>query len=197
MAHKHLQKVELSLPEWLPTFLEKYPETIVPLKERMEFVLALTAKNIQEQTGGPFGAAVFEKNSGKLVGVGVNRVVTEGVSSAHAEVMALTFAQRNLGVFDLGGEQLPDHQLVVNAQMCAMCLGAVCWSGVREVVFAATGADVEKLTGFDEGPVSPNYQQDLEQRGISVLPEFMRAEGCEVLQLYMESGGLIYNARQG
>ena len=47
-------------------------------------------------------------------------------------------------------------QIVVNAQMCAMCLGAVIWSGVKEVCYAATSREVEQITGFDEGPL-PQY----------------------------------------
>ncbi len=161
----------------------------------MRFVLALTRKNIESQTGGPFGAAVFERASGKLVSVGVNRVMPEQVSSAHAEVMALSFAQKQLGAYDLGSAPLVEHQLVVNAQMCAMCLGAVCWSGVRDVVYSATSRDVEKITGFDEGPLPENIDSALSSRGISVTGPFLAEEGIQVLQKYVEAGGFIYNAR--
>lgn len=189
--------ITLTLPDWVPSFLENNPSELPELKDRMELVLELTRENIRQGTGGPFGAAVFEKESGKLVSVGVNRVVSQTISSAHAEVMALSFAQKHLEAYDLGGEQMKDHQLVVNAQMCAMCLGAVCWSGVREVVYSATGADVERITGFDEGPVPQDVTAALASRGISLTEKFHYEAGLQVLQDYVDQGGFIYNARQG
>ena len=68
----------------------------------MRFVLALTERNIREKTGGPFGAAVFEQDSGKLVSVGVNVVIQQNCSAAHAEMMALMLAQKELDHYDLG-----------------------------------------------------------------------------------------------
>lgn len=187
----------LTLPEWLPEFLKKHPSHLPTLEERMRFVLALTHENIRAKTGGPFGAAVFETESGRLVATGVNRVVSQVVSSAHAEVMALSFAQKELGGYDLGGAGLPSHQLVVNAQMCAMCLGAVCWSGVKAVAYATDSQTVEKITGFDEGPMPPDGVAALQSRGIAVSQGVLVEEGIEILKSYVKEGGLIYNARQG
>ncbi|MDE0821037.1 MAG: nucleoside deaminase [Opitutales bacterium] len=160
----------------------------------MRFVLALTERNIREGTGGPFGAAVFERDSGNLVSVGVNVVMATECSAAHAEMMALMLAQKKLGVYDLGQNGLPPHQLVSSGKMCAMCLGNVCWSGVQEVVSSAEPEDVEGITGFDEGPTPPDYNAQLERRGIRLLPETLRDEGCRVLQLYVDLGGYVYNA---
>lgn len=192
-----MNHIELSLPDWVPSFLEKHPSILKTPEERMKFVLALTQMNVESKTGGPFGAAVFELETGKLVSVGVNQVVAETCSSAHAEVMALSFAQKKIAQFDLGSEGLPTHQLVSSAQMCAMCLGAVCWSGVREVIYAASGEDVEGIVGFDEGPVPEEYDESLEKRGIRVISQFMRKEGRKVLELYVKLGGVVYNSRQG
>ena len=47
----------------------------------MRFVLKLTLQNIEKTTGGPFGAAVFERESGQLVSVGVNVVLNQGCSA--------------------------------------------------------------------------------------------------------------------
>ena len=161
----------------------------------MRFVLALTERNIREETGGPFGSAVFERDSGKLVSVGVNVVVRQNCSAAHAEMMALMLAQKELGHFDLGAERFPEHRLVTSGKMCAMCLGNVCWSGVCEVLSSAEPEDVEKIAGFDEGPTPPDYNAQLECRGIKIVPELLRSEGRAVLQLYVDLGGKVYNAR--
>ena len=183
----------LSLPEWIDDFLKQYQFPLVSNEERMRFVLKLTLQNIEKTTGGPFGAAVFERESGQLVSVGVNVVLKQGCSAAHAEMMAIMLAQKELGTHDLGIAELPEFQLVTSGKMCAMCLGSVVWSGVREVLASAQPEDVENIVGFDEGPAPADYDQQLEKRGISIIPSFLREEGCEVLQRYVELEGVVYN----
>ena len=183
----------LSLPEWIDDFLKQYQFPLVSNEERMRFVLKLTLQNIEKTTGGPFGAAVFERESGQLVSVGVNVVLKQGCSAAHAEMMAIMLAQQELGTHDLGIPELPEFQLVTSGKMCAMCLGSVVWSGVREVLASAQPEDVENIVGFDEGPAPADYDQQLEKRGISIIPSFLREEGCSVLKRYVELEGVVYN----
>ena len=183
----------LSLPEWIDDFLKEYQFPLVSNEERMRFVLKLTLQNIEKITGGPFGAAVFERESGQLVSVGVNVVLKQGCSAAHAEMMAIMLAQQELGTHDLGIAELPEFQLVTSGKMCAMCLGSVVWSGVREVLASAQPEDVENIVGFDEGPAPADYDQQLEKRGISIIPSFLREEGCAVLQRDVELEGGVYN----
>ena len=190
-----MNQLNLSLPDWINSFLNEYPKIIPEDEKQMRFVLSLTERNIREETGGPFGSAVFERDSGKLVSVGVNVVVRQNCSAAHAEMMALMLAQKELGHFDLGAERFPEHRLVTSGKMCAMCLGNVCWSGVCEVLSSAEPEDVEKIVGFDEGPTPPDYNAQLECRGIKIVPELLRREGRAVLQLYVDLGGKVYNAR--
>ena len=102
-------------------------------------------------------------------------------------------AQQELGTHDLGIAELPEFQLVTSGKMCAMCLGSVVWSGVREVLASAQPEDVENIVGFDEGPAPADYDQQLEKRGISIIPSFLREEGCEVLQRYVDLEGVVYN----
>jgi tRNA(Arg) A34 adenosine deaminase TadA len=182
----------LSLPPWVNEVA--LPASQAHLSDRMEFVLALAMRNVDQGTGGPFGAAVFEQESGRLVSVGVNRVVPENSSLAHAEVLAIGLAQASLGTYDLGGSGQPRLQLVSSSQMCAMCLGAVVWSGVGEVVYSTTAGDVIATVGFDEGPTPPDYSHQLAHRGISVVAGIMRDEGLTVLRRYVASGGVVYNA---
>jgi len=191
-----MNQISLSLPNWINSFLNEYPKIITEPEKQMRFVLALTERNIREETGGPFGSAVFERDSGKMVSVGVNVVVHQNCSAAHAEMMALMLAQKKLGHFDLSADGFREHRLVTSGKMCAMCLGNVCWSGVSEVLSSAEPEDVEKIAGFDEGPTPPDYNAQLERRGIKIMPEFLRSEGQAVLQLYVDLGGKVYNARQ-
>jgi len=182
----------LSLPSWVNDL--QRPDRLAHLSDRMALVLGLAARNVERGTGGPFAAGVFEQESGKLVSIGVNRVVPENSSLAHAEVLAIGLAQAALGTYDLGGATLPGFQLVSTSQMCAMCLGAVVWSGVGQVVYSTTSGDVIATVGFDEGPTPPDYSRQLAHRGISVVPGVMRDEGLTVLRRYVAAGGVVYNA---
>ena len=189
-----MYELNLELPEWIDTFLAEYPVVISSMETQMRFVLDLTERNIREKTGGPFGAAVFEQESGKLVSVGVNVVVEQNCSAAHAEMMALMLAQKKIGHYDLGDVRSVAHRLVTSGKMCAMCLGNVCWSGIKEVVSSAEPEDVEGITGFDEGPTPPDYNDQLKLRGINLVPELLREQGKKVLQLYIDQNGQVYNA---
>jgi tRNA(Arg) A34 adenosine deaminase TadA len=187
----------LTLPDWLLEIVQGEP--VLPAEEeRLRWVIELSRRNVMERTGGPFSAGIFQVESGRLVAAGVSRVEPLSCSIAHAEVMAIVFAEQRLGRFDLGARELPAHELVSSAQPCVMCTGATLWSGVLKLAYAARKTDVEELLGFDEGPLAPDWQKALRARGLEVAEssESERALAREVLTLYRESGGLVYNSRQ-
>ncbi|MAS32563.1 MAG: CMP deaminase [Anaerolineaceae bacterium] len=163
----------------------------------MAIVIRFSRLNFEQKTGGPFAAGVFERDTGKPVVVGVNRVVPSHCSSAHAEVMTLSLAQHILGTHDLGGPGMPAYQLVVNWRPCVMCYGAVIWSGIRSLAIAGSGPELETITGFDEGPIHPEWQQELARRGIDFIDNVLTDEAVKVFRDFAASGALVYNARQG
>ena len=190
-------EIKVTLPSWAVADNEQLPDAIVDVEDRMRAVIRFSRLNVEHATGGPFAAGVFEKESGKVIAIGVNRVVPASVSSAHADIVALSIAQQKLQTFDLGGPGMPDHQLVVNGQPCAMCFGSIPWSGVRSVVIAASGEQIEKLTGFDEGPIHPRWQAELKSRGIEVTEDVLADEACEVFRQFAASDQPVYNGRSG
>lgn len=187
----------VSLPEWAILELQQLPRQISNVEDRMAQVIRFSKLNFQHDTGGPFAAGVFEEDTGKLITIGVNRVVPLNCSSAHAEVVALSLAQASLGTFDLGGPSSPRHQLVVNWRPCAMCYGAVIWSGVRSLVIAGSTNELETITGFDEGPIHPNWQEELARREIALTDGLMKEQACEVFRDFRAAGKQVYNGRQG
>ena len=190
--------LELTLPEWAAAGIAAYAQQgLERLEDRMRLVISIARANFEQNTGGPFGAAVFEQASGRLVAIGVNRVVPMRCSSAHAEVMALSLAQQAVGHHDLGGPGQPAHQLVVNWCPCAMCCGAVVWSGVRSLVIAGSGPELEEITGFDEGPIHPTWAAELTRRGVEVVDGLLRDEACQMFRDFARSGRPVYNARKG
>jgi tRNA(Arg) A34 adenosine deaminase TadA len=132
---------------------------------------------------------------GELISVGVNVVLSSGLSSVHAEVMALSLAQARLGAWDLGSAGGRELQLVVNWRPCAMCYGALIWSGVKHLLIAGDGPECEALTGFDEGPMPEDWKAALEGRGIRVTSGVLREDAVAVFAEYGRSGALVYNAR--
>lgn len=162
----------------------------------MRLVIELARRNVAEGTGGPFGAAVFDLDSHKLIAPGINLVVASGYSWAHAEMVAYTIAQQVLGNHDLGSKGMPRCELVTSVEPCAMCFGATPWSGVRQLICGARDDDARAI-GFDEGPKVDDWAAALESRGIKVVADNLREEASQVLKDYAAQGGPIYNARGG
>ncbi|MFP4013085.1 MAG: nucleoside deaminase [Chitinispirillaceae bacterium] len=186
--------VEFRLPEWIDPFLKKRPDYFPKREERMRLVIELAKTNVFEKTGGPFAAAIFDDSDGRLISPGVNMVTTTNQSIAHAEMVAIMQAQFRLSTFDLGGPDMPSCELVTSTAPCAMCLGAVPWSGVRSLVCGARDEDARSI-GFDEGSKRTDWVEELEKRRIKVYNDMCREEAVEVLKSYVEQGGVIYNGR--
>ncbi|MBM3219044.1 MAG: nucleoside deaminase [Candidatus Rokubacteria bacterium] len=179
-------------PPWVGTAVD-WQRRYTTDEAKLDLTIALSRENVDRETGGPFGAAVFEIPSGALVAVGVNSVVRLRNSMCHAEMLALMTAQQRRDSFTLAPPGVPAHELVTSCEPCAMCLGATLWSGVSRLVFGARREDAEAL-GFDEGPVFPESHQYLRDRGIEIVGGVRRDEARAVLQLYLSRGGTIYNA---
>ena len=189
-------EVTLRLPGWVGELSPDGDRVYRTVEDRMRFAVELSRLNVGHGTGGPFGAAIFERETGRLLAPGVNLVVGSGCSVFHAEMVAIMVAQKVVGTFDLGADNLPPYELVATTEPCAMCLGATPWSGVRHLVCGARDEDA-RAVGFDEGSKMSEWVGSLEDRGISVERNVLREEAVAVLREYAERGGEIYNSRQG
>lgn len=181
-------QIHLTLPAWVHEEVEHerlYPDA----ESRIALAIDLSRRNVQHRTGGPVGAAVFSRD-GRLLGVGVNRVVPSQCSAAHAEVLALATSQQRTQSYRLnaGGSRIT---LATSAQPCAMCFGALLWAGIDELLIGASGDDVETLAGFDEGPLPADWPGELHKRGIAVQQGLMRDHARDVLREY-GAGGIVY-----
>jgi len=185
----------VALPDWLRAELPALADRpLGSAEERMALVHELADRNWRAGNGGPFAAIVVDAASGELVSVGVNVVLSSGLSSTHAEVTALSLAQRRLDRWDLGAGGA-DLELLVNWRPCVMCYGATMWSGVRRLTIAGDGLECEQLTGFDEGPMHPDWAAEFERRGIRVTTGLLRDEALAVFRAYGDSDAVVYNAR--
>jgi tRNA(Arg) A34 adenosine deaminase TadA len=183
-------RLTLELPPWVETLA--HPGRSYPTDaERMQITIALARENVRCGAGGPFGAAVFEEPSGRLLAAGVNSVERLRNSVLHAEVLALMCAEAQVGSWTLRSARRT-RVLVTSCDPCAMCLGAALWSGVGRIVCGADRDDAAAI-GFEEGPVFPESWRFLAARGIGVTRGLLRNEARAVIELYRTSGGTIYN----
>lgn len=170
--------------------------SVYPTPEaRMGLAVELSRLSM-ENGGGPFGAGVFDMESHRLIAPGVNLVMQARCSMAHAEVVAMSLAQRVLGSHDLAAPGLPACELVASTEPCLQCYGAVHWSGVAAVSYGASTADAEAI-GFHEGVKPEGWQRGLRERGIQVEGGRQAEAASRVLREYARRGLPVYNSRLG
>ena len=197
MAYNHtwiFPSITLAWPTWISHEMPDPGDQFESDEDKMQYVIKLSSLNSSMGTGGPFGAAVFNAQTGQLVAPGVNLVQQLGLSAAHAEMIAISMAQRQLGLLDLGTDPRVCYELFSSTEPCSMCMGNVQWSGIRRLVCGANDADARAI-GFDEGVKAPDWVEQFKRRGIVVQQGVCRAEAVAVLNAYKAQGGLIYNGR--
>lgn len=182
--------INLVLPEWIERCIPDPSYRFSSDEEKMELAIRLAELNVEYRTGGPFGATLFDSSTGTLVSVGVNVVMESFCSSAHAEVVAFSIAQKLLGVHTL--RPAGSFELFTSCEPCAMCFGATPWSGIDRLICGAREEDA-RLVGFDEGCKVDNWVEALESRGIAVTRDLARERARAALLSYQSSGGVIYN----
>ncbi len=178
-------QIHLTLPPWIGDVVDSSKRYVTD-EDRVGLAIELSRHNVEHAHGGPFGAAVFNAE-GRLVSVGVNRVVPQTCSVAHAEMMAYMSAQQRLASFRIN-EDGGRYTLATSAQPCCQCYGATVWAGVDELLIGARAEDVEELTEFDEGPLPADWVGELERRGIAVRRDILREQARGVLASYGQSG---------
>lgn len=176
----------------MPNWLESLPKKAVfhSDEERILYAIELSKRNVENETGGPFGAALFDLDTGELIESAVNRVVPDSCSTAHAEMCAFANAQERIGSFTLNSRG--NIGLYSSCEPCAMCSGAIPWAGIKKLVYAAVREDAE-LVGFDEGDKPDHWEEKLRGRGIEVSGGLCRDQAAEVFRIYAELGGTVYN----
>lgn len=124
----------------------------------MRRTLRLAAENAKAGLGGPFAAIVVR--DGEVVGQGTNRVTSDQDPTAHAEMVAIRDACRNLDAF-----QLTDCDLYTSCEPCPMCFGAIYWARPRRVIYCATQQHAADA-GFDDAFIYEELALDPDQRRI-------------------------------
>ena len=140
---------------------------------------------------GPFLAAIYD-SQGNLIAKAANSVVNKYCSHNHAEMNAIKLAEKKLRTYDLSKYNL---SLYVTSEPCMMCLGAIMWSGIKEIYYGVPSKRVTKITGFDEG-FKPEWFNEFKKRGITVYGQIEQGAGEQVLQDYVTQGHTIYEPKR-
>lgn len=136
---------------------------------------------------GPFLAAIYD-DKGNLIAKRANSVAREQCCLNHAEVNTIRQAHEVLKTYDLAPYNL---SIYVTAEPCVMCMGAIMWSGIKRIFYGVNSADVEAITGFDEG-FKPGWFDAFAKRGIEVYGEIEPEAGKKILKEYMAKGKEVY-----
>lgn len=110
------------------------------MNKYMQIAKELSEENLKTSKGGPFGACVVK--NGKIIGKGSNQVLSNNDPTAHAEIMAIRDACKNINSYDLKG-----CELYTSCYPCPMCLSAIIWSNIKKVYYGNTKEDAADI-GF-------------------------------------------------
>lgn len=127
----------------------------------MQRAIELSFHGQRAGLGGPFGAIVVK--NGEIVGQGHNQVTSTNDPTAHAEVVAIRDACRNLGTYQLRG-----CDLYTSCEPCPMCLGAIYWARPDRVYYANTRHDAAHV-GFDDAFIYDEIPLPPDQRRIEMI----------------------------
>ena len=189
-------KSYFQLPDWLTKYEEQIKDTKFNNDEKkMEIAIEISKRNVLRKTGGPFGCAIFkiskDKKYSTLFSVGCNLVLLNNNCTLHGEMVAIQLGQKKIQNYTFNKDD--KYELFTSCEPCAMCLGATLWSGVHRLVSGATKSDAENI-GFKEGPVFDESYSYLKDNGIQITKNVLREKAKNILELYKNNEGEIYNA---
>ena len=150
--------------------------------DKEQFMLeAVTAalKGMHNNEGGPFGCVIVK--DGKIVGRGNNKVTSNNDPTAHAEVMAIRDACKNLNSFQLEG-----CEIYTSCEPCPMCFGAIYWARPDKVFYGCSQKDAADID-FDDEFIYKEIELPHEKRSIP-FEQFARDIALEPFQKWSEKG---------
>ena len=145
------------------------------MNEYMKEAVELSAKNLVDKYGGPFGAVIVK--DGKIIGRGRNRVIADKDPTAHAEMRAIENACDNINSYDLTG-----CTLYTSCYPCPMCLSAIIWSNIKKVYYANTRKDADEI-GFRD-KIIYDFIENKMNNDILDLEQLEQKEALEVFDKY-------------
>ncbi|WP_112663076.1 nucleoside deaminase [Microvirga flavescens] len=127
----------------------------------MARAVELSRQHMEAGAGGPFGAVIVR--DGKVIGEGWNEVTSTNDPTAHAEVVAIRKACKDIGDFSLEGATL-----YASCEPCPMCLASAYWARISRIVFANSRQEAAAI-GFDDNLIYEEIPKPIAERAIPTL----------------------------
>lgn len=147
----------------------------------MDVAIDLSDDNFDKNYGGPFGACVVK--DGKIIGKGINMVIKNNDPTAHAEIIAIRNACKQINSHDLAG-----CELYTSCYPCPMCLSAIIWANIKKVYYANTKEDAADI-GFRDEYIYEYLEKlsnNTQDKKVLNLKSLNRNEAIEVFKRYEE-----------
>jgi len=143
----------------------------------MQKAIDLAMMGMKRGDGGPFGAVIVK--DGKIIGEGWNKVLSSNDPTAHAEVVAIRDACKNLGDF-----QLEDCIIYTSCEPCPMCLGAIFWARPKAFYYGCTREDAADIE-FDDDFIYSEIIRLPSERSIPAK-NILRKEALKAFEFWKE-----------
>ena len=153
------------------------------MNKYMEIANDLALDNLVTNAGGPFGAVIVK--DGIIIGKGSNHVLKNNDPTAHAEIMAIRDACKNIGSYNLSGSII-----YTNCFPCPMCLSAIIWANIKEIYYGNTKEDVARI-GFRDDYIY-NCISNLNKTDVVKFNQIDRIETLKTLEQYQKEDKTIY-----
>ncbi|KKP28223.1 MAG: zinc-binding CMP/dCMP deaminase [candidate division TM6 bacterium GW2011_GWF2_30_66] len=141
----------------------------------MARAIELSIENIKNKTGGPFGAVIVKDNI--IIAQGANSVTKNNDPTAHAEIVAIRNACKNLNTFNLS-----DCVIYTSCEPCPMCLSAIYWSRINTIYYGNTKSDAANIN-FDDAFIYEQMAKPYDQRTVKMI-NIMHQESLEAFKLW-------------
>ena len=151
-------------------------------REFMQEAIRLSIENVTSGNGGPFGAVIVK--DGKIIARGSNSVTSTNDPTAHAEVVAIRNACKELGSFQLEG-----CEIYTSCEPCPMCLGAIYWARPDKMYFANTKEDAAVIQ-FDDKFIYQELEIPYPKRKLKTV-QLMREEALLAFKIWSENSNKI------
>jgi guanine deaminase len=151
----------------------------------MKLAIERARETMNQNLGGPFGAAVIDKD-GTILSVTSNTVLGDHDPTAHAEMNAIREACKVKGTHDLTG-----CVIYATGYPCPMCLSAIIWANIKTVYYGCTPADAEEI-GFRDDFIYNFIQDGLKDETILEIKENQRQDCLTLFKEYDEQSKEIY-----
>ena len=145
------------------------------MNKYMKIAKELSEDNLKTNIGGPFGACIVK--GGKIIGKGSNHVLKNNDPTAHAEIMAIRDACKNINSYDLS-----DCELYTSCYPCPMCLSAIIWSNIKKVYYGNTKEDAANI-GFRDDYIY-NYIKNMTDNNDSSVLELHCIDRDETIKIF-------------